>query len=280
MSDGLAADLEQQQRAREALGRPKTQPEPISLSVGEALEAHRGAHDAYLRRKALVIPSMCGGCAMDSQRMKGCSFSADDACKHTAALDARARARDRQARLKSAGVPGKFWSEIERIESCEALNAVRRVLSGETGIAVMLGTTGSGKSLVGGFAIAERGGVFAHASGLSGSEEKVEVLLRALHEAPLIILDDVGRGRGATPAAIERSEDLICNRYDRGLASLVNGNLLPWRANENAPMGFWDLFGGEHGRIADRLGGTDRVTICTERSRRRDPKHWTERGEK
>lgn len=251
--------------------------------IGEMLvgsiEAVRTLHDAYLRRKAAVIPQLCGPCAFDSAGMRACLFSGDEECKHAAGLAARSRLRDRLSRMSAGGVPRKFWDEVDKVESCEALNAIRRLLSGQTSIAILLGTTGAGKSLCSGYAIAERGGVFAPASGLAGSEERVDVLLGAVQSAPLAALDDVGRARSATPAAIERTEDVICNRYDRGLPTILTANLLPWRSSETSPPGFWDLFGGEHGRIADRLGGTDRVTICTERSRRRNPAHFTERDE-
>jgi hypothetical protein len=246
-----------------------SEPQRVSEPLSEILASARHAHDVYKRKKLSVIPAECGDCLIDSPKMGRCLFSGDDDCKHTAVLKSRALAKDRTARMRAGKVPKKFWPEVESIDACEALNAVRRLLAGEQSIAILLGGPGAGKSLCSSLAVAERGGLFAPASGLAGSEERVDALQKALVEAPLAVLDDVGRARSATPAAIERTEDLICIRYDSGLPTILTANLIPFRSNESEPPGFWDIFGGAHGRIADRLGGIDSVTICPERSRRR-----------
>lgn len=246
----------------------------ISKVLDVHMEAAARARAAYKRKKLVVIPSQCGTCPLDSTRMKLCLFAGDDDCKHTATLGTRARMKDKLARLRAGKVPNKFWPEIEKIDSCEALVAVRRVLAGEASIAVLLGSTGVGKSLCGALAVAERGGIFAAASGLAGSEERVDPILQPILEASLVVLDDVGRARSATPAAIERTEDVLCTRFDRKLPTIVTANLLPWKQAESDPPGFWDLFGGAHGRIADRLGGVNLVTLCSEASRRRAPELW------
>jgi|GEM_PF-5376797 len=231
----------------------------------------RALHEAWKVRRLRVFAEECGTCALDSVAQRTCQFVLDDGCKYRGELASRNTQRGREARCKSAKVPGKYWGEVGSIEHCSALVSVRAVLDGRSLGAVLLGTPGSGKSLCASFALAERGGIFASASQLDVLSAEVAGLIERLCETPMAVLDDVGRGRSATVLALDRTEDVLCRRYDAGLPTIVTANLT--RAD------FWALHAIGGGRVIDRLG-EDAITLCREPSKRNRPTSFNEMAEK
>jgi hypothetical protein len=60
-----------------------------------------------------------------------------------------------------------------------------------------------------------------------------------------LVLNDVGAGCSMTSVCVPRIEQLLCARWDAGLPTIVTSNL--------DDESFWRSFGGEDGRLADRL---------------------------
>jgi len=268
---GEQADNEQRQRAAESRGRPGSEFQSAFAGVVEAVAS---AREAYRTAKLRVLTTDCAGCSIDSVTMRLCRFGADEACKHTAHLARRAAVADRLARMRHGGVPDEFWPVLEAGSidpGYASIAAVRRLLAGEVRVAVLLGTPGSGKSLAGALAVAERGGIFSPASALaacgnrSRHGDKAADLLERLYVSPMVVLDDVGSGQSATREAVNATEDVMRVRFDNRLPTVVTSNLLP--------DAFWNLFGGQEGRVASRIGGADRLVFCTEGDRR-NPAHW------
>lgn len=260
--------------------------EPVGGLVGEVLRSVESAREAYLRKRLRVIPTLCVECPIDSPQMRTCSFSTDSECKHRPTLDLRQRANGHAARCKAAKVPPKYHAEVSAIEACSALSAVHQVLAGELQAAILLGTVGSGKTLCASFALAERGGLFCPASSLDVLSAEASALTERLCSEPMVVLDDVGRGRSATVMALDRTEEILCRRSDGGLPTIVTANL-------TRPE-FWKLHAIGSGRVKDRIG-EQAIIPCREPSRRigateeiapeieparANPKPFNERGEK
>jgi hypothetical protein len=250
-------------------------PVPIADTVSEVLRSIKDAKGAYDRLRLKVIPAECETCSIDSEKQVSCSFSGDPECQHLPMLERRRRMAGMVARCRAAKVPGKYIEELDRIDPCAARQAVRRVLDGNAMSAVLLGTPGSGKTLSACRALAERGGLFIPASSLDVLSVETANTIERLCIESMVVLDDVGRGRSATVLSLDRTEDVLCRRYDAGLPTIITANLTRGE--------FWGLHAIGGGRVQDRLG-EDSVTLCREASRRQPNlqrvethlPHWTE----
>jgi len=248
--------------------------ESVGHTVGVVMDSVKAARDAYAKARLRVIPVLCGDCGVDSPQMRSCHFSADPECKHKPLLDRRVHAKSQLARCRAAKVPAKYHDEVLSIDPCAALHAVRGVLSGAAQAAVLLGNPGSGKTLCAAYALAERGGLFCPASSLDVLSAETANLIERLCAEPMAVLDDVGRGRSATILALDRTEDILCRRFDAGLPTIVT-------ANVTRPE-FWGLHAVGGGRVLDRIGEKS-ITLCREASRRQpeiDHRPYNERGER
>lgn len=256
-----------------------SEPQRISETIGPVMEAIRTAKEAYGRLKLKTIPAECPTCWLDSPKQRACSFIEDPECQHLPALERRRRMQGMVARCKAAKVPAKYLDELDRVDHCAAKAAVRRVLDGHAQAAVLLGTPGSGKTLSACLAIAERGGLFCPASSLDVLSVDTANLIERLCSDPMVVLDDVGRGRSATVLSLDRTEDVLCRRYDAGLPTIVTANVTRGE--------FWGLHAIGGGRVQDRIG-EDAITLCREASRRQptlqrlgpNPAHFQEAGDR
>lgn len=247
------------------------EPTPVAETIGPVMASIRSAKEAYDRLRLKVIPADCEACRLNSSCQVSCHFSGDPECQHAPALERRRRMASMVARCRAAKVPGKYLDELDRVEACEARKAVRGVLNSERMAAVLLGTPGSGKTLSACLALAERGGLFIPASSLDVLSVETANTIERLCSEPMVVLDDVGRGRSATILSLDRTEDVLCRRYDAGLPTIVTANLTRGE--------FWGLHAIGGGRVKDRLG-EDSISLCREASRRQQNlqrvEHWTE----
>lgn len=238
------ADAQQQERAKDAGRRSASEPVPVASLVG-SIEAARAAWE---RRRLSVLESECPDCEVDSARARVCTFRGQDVCRFAAEIQHRGRVKTLEANLRHAHAPQAFWPAILAgdVGQTSAVGAARRIVAGEGRLAVFAGGPGQGKSFGAAVALAERGGWFQPASGLDPFGKEANELLAHCARVGLLVLDDAGAGRSNSDVAKQRLEQLVRERWDDDLPTIVTTNL--------TKETFWPLYGGPLGRIADRLG--------------------------
>ena len=274
MSDDVPTPEEREQQKRAAEAQSRTPGEPVPIS--DLLAPLARAKEAWERRRLSVIESDCPECQVDSAAARVCAFRGQDFCAHTAELQRRGRVKVLEANLRRGRVPSEHWKPIMsgQITTSSAVAGARRIIAEEGKLAIFGGTAGSGKSFGLALVTAECGGFFQPAAGLDPFGKKIDELLEHCLEVPLLGLDDAGAGRSHSDQARARLEQLVCQRWDDGKRTVITTNL--------ARSDFWPLYGGNQGRIADRLNG-DPVgwVVCNEESRRTgNPKAFNERAER
>jgi DNA replication protein DnaC len=227
------------------------------------IEQMRAAWEA---RRLKVHDEDCPRCDTPACAIaKACKFAgASDFCKHSAALVLVEVRRAREANLRAAGVPLEFWPKVLNggVDRARiAVGAVRRIVKGEGRLVVLAGTPGSGKTLAATLALAHVGGRFARAAELDQLTAEGATRMEELLHARFLVLDDAGAGRSVSEVAAPRVEELLAARWDRKRPSVVTTNC--------SRTVFWKHYGGEKGRIADRLR-SDAIgwVPCTEESAR------------
>jgi hypothetical protein len=260
---GERADREQLQRAHDAGTR-----DGGPAMVGSMLAGLANARAAWERRRASVIESSCPNCAIDSAAAKVCTFRGHDFCRHLVELEARGRAKARHANLvksKALLKPEDFGMVVSgRYNVTAAVAAAKRIAAEEGRLAILAGNAGGGKSLGMAVALSERGGFFVAASDLDPFGKEVNELMAHCSTVGLLGIDDAGAGRSASDVARGRVEQLVCQRWDAGKATIVTTN--------STRAEFWALYGGPLGRVADRLNSDPVGWVdCIEESYRTIP---------
>jgi DNA replication protein DnaC len=207
------------------------------------------ARAAWERRKLAVLEHDCPSCGdPDDVRFQHCTFRGSEVCRHLGVLQQRSDRTSLEAHMRAGNVPAEFWPVIlnRKVNKAgSAIAAVRRLLAGEGRSIILSGTPGSGKSLGAALAIAEQGGVFARAAELDALNAEGAKLVEHLQATQLLVLDDAGAGRSTSDVAAPRVEEILCARWDGRRPTIVTTNL--------SQAKFWPAFGGEHGRLADRV---------------------------
>jgi hypothetical protein len=269
LNTGARSDAEAQAKAIAARGRPAGEPEPIGDSIAEVMGAVARAKDAHDRKKLSVLQANCPKCELpDCETARFCNFRGEKECKHTDALKVRGKIKTRETNLRNGKVPSKHWEPIlsNDIDELTPVAAVYRALAGEMDLVILAGGPDSGKSFAAALAIAERGGFWVNAEVFDQFPSEIKPLLHHCREAPLLVVDDVGAGRSTSQVAAPQIEGLIRERFDRELITIQTTNL--------TKAEFWPFYGGECGRMANRLGPNGWVR-CLDTARRRNG-----RGEK
>jgi hypothetical protein len=264
MDLGLAADLDQEQRAREARGHPAADFEPVGENLEDTMASVARAKEAFDRKKLRVLEQDCARCDNpDSTLARHCGFRGEQECGHATEFQARGRRKTLETNLRTGKVPEAHWRAILAgdIDGLPAVAAVRRVLAGEVNLVILGGTPDSGKSFAAALAVAERGGYFMDASVLDQFPNKIDNLLKHCREIPLLAIDDVGSGRSTSQVAAPQLEGLVRERFDRERPTILTTNLTREQ--------FWPFYGGDCGRMANRAGSAGWVR-CLEKARRRN----------
>jgi hypothetical protein len=269
-TESAAADAGVESRAREAARRPPSDPAPLADLLGSVASARA----AWERKRLAVIESDCPGCRFDAPRAMACAFRGHDFCAHVGAIAEAGARRAREANLRRSNAPAEYWRAIiaGRYDDSAAVAAARRIAAREGKLAIFAGGVGGGKSFGMSLALAERGGFFTGAGSLDPFGPDANELLEHCAVVPLLALDDAGAGRSISDVARQRTEQLICQRWDAGLATIVSTNL--------TRAAFWPLYGGALGRVADRLNADPVGWVSCLEISRRNPSPFSERGER
>lgn len=194
------------------------------------------------------------------------------------AAEARAealRAEMLPSRLEGLGVPSRIAAAVSGpLEATPALEHTRRWCSEGGWALLLLGGVGAGKSIAGGWAMAEairsdvlmaphyleRRALYLRAAEaarmLSDYSKEDREAFRAWSKVRLLVLDDLGAER-AGDAWLARIDELIDVRYGDQLRTLVTTNLSP------------EAFTGRYGtRVRDRLRDGGRIVSAGKQSMR------------
>lgn len=187
----------------------------------------------------------------------------------TAPLERAQQYLDRFDDCRKRGIPERpLLVSLHGAEQCQAIVAVKRWLTG-SGLYVLAGPRGTGKSVASAWWAARRSATFVAAAAAGDFKVQDELL-----EAHALVIDDLGAQGSTGDVVVQRIAALLLQRHACGRPTLVTTNL--------TRQDLGDLLDGDHrkSRILDRADEDGEIAIITERLRGKDtPPSW-ERIEK
>ena len=155
-------------------------------------------------------------------------------------------ARRAKEAFEIAGIPERYRQLILAPSDTKAMAAVRR-LDSASGIVVLSGGTGCGKTVAACWWAWARGGVFEKAGKLSRRSHWDDTIDRLIR-TPALAIDDLGvEYQDAKGFFSSLLDELVDTRYENNRATLITTNL--------GRDDFRARIGGEKGRIASRVRG-------------------------
>lgn len=170
-------------------------------------------------------------------------------------------------RLIRCGVPEEHWRYLEAPKPGQALDAVRKFLTGpdELRLLVLAGPAGRGKSFALAWAVYEKGGEFVNADDLANASSFDSLFRDRLEAASILALDELGTEK-AHDAYESRLYGLLNARYQRLRKTVIATNMTP----ESFAAHY---LGSGLERLVDRLRtAAEWVNVPGESMRA----HWTE----